>query len=250
LQKKIEPNAPSPKERIKCIQALSKEGIFTIARLQPLFFPWINNISDELIPMLGSAGCKHIVVEYLKLPVERSLSLFDDMFNSIRWDGYKFYKKNNAQLIGREWILPNDFKWENLQPIINSIHRSDMTYGSGDYGLNHLGDTNCCCGIDGLNGFSNWFKGNFANVIKQSSTNRITFEEVEKHWFPKKSIKMIINSNCRLRENNDTLAYLREKWNKPGRVNAPDTYLGISWHGDYDENGHCIYFKENKYGKN
>lgn len=241
----IEPNVPSPIERIKCLKMLSEEGIHTIVRLQPLFVPWIDEIIEDLIPMLGSVGCKHIIVEYLKLPVERNISYLNNMFNAIGWNGYGFYKRNNALVIGREWILPTDYKWKNLQPIINAIHQYGMTYGAGDYGLNHLGDTDCCCGIDKLDGFSNWFKGNFSNVIRQSHSNYIRFDEVTKRWFPMKSIAMFMNSNCRLLDGNTVLDYMKVKWNTPGTPNAPDSFLGVSWEGEYDGKRNCVYVKEN-----
>lgn len=241
----IEPNVPSPIERIKCLKMLSEKGIHTIVRLQPLFVPWIDEIIEDLIPMLGSVGCKHIIVEYLKLPVERNISYINNMFNAIGWNGYEFYKRNNALRVGREWILPTDYKWKNLQPIINSIHQYGMTYGAGDYGLNHLGDADCCCGIDKLDGFSNWFKGNFSNVIRQSHSNYIRFDEVTKRWFPMKSIAMFMNSNCRLLDGNTVLDYMKVKWNTPGTPNAPDSFLGVSWEGEYDGKGNCVYVKEN-----
>ena len=241
----IEPNVPSPIERIKCLKMLSEEGIHTIVRLQPLFVPWIDEIIEDLIPMLGSVGCKHIIVEYLKLPVERNSSYINNMFNAIGWNGYGFYKRNNALLVGREWILPTEYKWKNLQPIINAIHQYGMTYGAGDYGLNHLGDADCCCGIDKLDGFSNWFKGNFSNVIRHSHSNYIRFDEVTKRWFPMKSIAMFMNSNCRLLDGNTVLDYMKVKWNTPGTPNAPDSFLGVSWEGEYDGKGNCVYVKKN-----
>ena len=48
------------------------------------------------------------------------------MLEIIGWDGYGFYKSHGAQLIGREWILPNKFKWDNLQPLINAIHETSI----------------------------------------------------------------------------------------------------------------------------
>ncbi len=244
IAKKIEPNVPSPLKRINAIKYLTDNGLYVIVRLQPLFFPWIKEIINNLIPNLGSAGCKHVIVEYLKLPVEKNLSLFKDMFKLVDWDGYTFYKNNGAKLIGREWILPNKFKWENLQPIIDAIHQFGMTYGSGDYGLNHLGDTDNCCGIDKIDGFSNWFKGNFSNIIRHSTSGQITLNKLTKYWFPKKSIKRVINSNSRLKNGDSVIDYLIKKWNSLGTVNAPDAFLGISWKGDYDKNGNCIYIKK------
>jgi len=238
---KIEPNTSPPKERIKCIARLINEDINVIIRLQPLFVQWIDEIRNILIPKLGSVGCSHIVVEHLKLPVERNLSLFCRMLDKMNWNAYEFYKKNKAILVGREWILPNQFKWNNLQPIVNKIHDCEMSYGSGDYGLNHLGDTNCCCGIDKYNGFSNWFKGNFSNIIKLHLGKIVTFEDIERCWFPSKSIKMYMNSNCRLPNKNDILSHMRRKWNSPGTVNAPDSYLGVFFKGEFDEHNNCVY---------
>ena len=64
-----------PLKRMKVLKMLSQEGIHTIVRLQPLMFPWIKEIVSDLIPMLNSMSCKHVIVEYLKLPVEKNISL-------------------------------------------------------------------------------------------------------------------------------------------------------------------------------
>ena len=239
----VEPNAPSVSERIKGIKLLNDEGIYTIVRLQPLFVPWMEMIKDNLIPQIGSTGCKHITIEFLKIPVEKRSWATTQLLELTGWDGYRFYKEQGAELIGREWVLPTNYKWELLQPVIETIHRYNMSYGSGDYGLNHLGDTVCCCGIDKIPGFSNWFRGNFSSVIRTSLREYIQFSDVTKQWVPNKSMKRYMNSKCRLSGNNTILSYLRHKWNKPGSVNAPDCFLGVFWSREYDQNGNCIYVK-------
>jgi DNA repair photolyase len=243
LARVIEPRAPSIRERLKCFSILSSEGIPVFARLQPLFLPWIEEIIGNLIPQLARANCKHVMVEFLKLPVERNVSMVGDLIEAIGWDAYKDYKKNGASLVGREWILPAEFKWERLQPVIKAIHSYDMTYGAADYGLNHLGDTDCCCGINTLPGFEGWFRGNFSNVIRNCESQSVSFKEVCQYWIPRKSISMYINSHCRLTEGNAMIDYQRDKWNRPGTPNAPDSFLGVSWLGDYDQEGYCLYSK-------
>ena len=240
----VEPLVPSTMARLRCVDELSKEGIHVIARLQPLFPSFESEVAEDLIPRLGSSGCKHVAVEYLKLPVEKNLSLIKSMFDVMNCDWYDFYHQNGARLVGREWVLPNEFKWERLQPLIKRIREYGMTYGSADYGLNHMGDTDCCCGIDGLPGFNNWFKGNFSNIIRHTDSQELTFDLVEDNWFPRGSVKMYMNSNCRLDGNNDIVSYLLHKWNSPGTANAPDSFLGISWYGDRDAMGNCIYVRE------
>lgn len=244
----IEPNVPPPSERIDCINELTQEGIHVIARLQPLFPGTETEVCQELIPKIGEAGCRHIIIEYLKLPVEKNLSLANEMFTNLNWNGYEFYQKNHAELIGREWVLPKEFIWQHIQPVIKCIHDFRMTYGSGDYGLNHLGDTNCCCGVDNIPGFDNWYKGNFSNLIKNSINSNITVDQLSKYWFPKGSIKRYMNSNCRLKSINDIYSYLIDKWNNPSSTNAPNNYLGVSWNGDKDYSGNCIYIKKENLG--
>jgi len=239
----IEPGAPSPKKRLETMKVLAGEGVYTIARLQPLIYPFLSHVVEDLIPELALVKCRHVVVEFLKIPVETHLGGFRDLFNAINWDGYSFYREHKASLIGREWILPATFKWDSLQRVLDAIHRTAMTYGAGDYGLNHLGDTDCCCGIDRIPGFEGWFKANFANALRTSRGEYVSFQAVAEQWSPTKSIRMLMNSNCRLDTGDSVLCYLRTKWNSPGTTNAPDSFLGVSWTGEYDVEGDCVYRK-------
>ncbi len=242
LAQRIEPKAPSPARRLQCLEMLSSNGIHCVCRLQPLVYTGIAGVVQDLIPRLAETGCKHVVVEFLKLPVEHRISLVKVLLDSLGWDAYEFYRGNGATLVGREWLLPARFKWENLQPVVEAIRRHGMTYGAGDYGLHHLGDTDCCCGLDGMPGFSNWFRGNFSNVIRNASSSTVTLGELSDHWYPQASVKRVLNSNCRLDgDHHAILDYLKSKWNSPGTANAPDQFLGIEWCGDYDEQGNCVY---------
>lgn len=240
----IEPHTISANERIKCISILSNEGLIVYSRLQPLFMPWITELTQDLIPRLGEANCKHVSVEFLKLSIEKKASeRLKKLLNTIGWNAYQDYSYYNASLLSREWVLRPSFKWEIIQPIVAAIRKGGMTYGAADAGLNHLGDTNCCCGIDRLPGFEGWFKGNFSNVIRNSSGSDILFTEVSQYWMSKKSISMYVNSHCRSKGGLTTLDLLHDKWNRPGTVNAPNTFLGVSWSGEYDSSGNCIYTK-------
>jgi hypothetical protein len=116
-----------------------------------------------------------------------------------------------------------------------------MTYGAGDYGLNHLGDTDCCCGLDKIEGFSNWNHNNFSNWIRNNRTNVIIFDKSIREMMPSQSIGMYINSHSRISGENTIFSYLKDKWNRPGTTNAPDTYLGVEWKGDFDEEGNLFY---------
>ena len=243
IAKAYEPNIPTPRERINSVRMLTDEGFYIIVRLQPLIPGLEKETSDNLIPKLGIAGTKHVIVEYLKLPVEKKLSLISDFINITGWKGFEIYEKLHAMRTGREWVLPPKYKWESLQGIINAIHEAGMTYGAGDYGLNHLGDTDCCCGIDKVDGFSRWFKGNISYILRKNQGEFITFEDDTSSYYPLHSIKMYMNSQCREQGVSSVYEYIKSKWNRPGSENSPNTFLGLSWKGDYDKNGNCIYIR-------
>jgi DNA repair photolyase len=244
--KKIEPNSPNPQDRLNATKILNSEGFYLIARLQPLIIPWKSIIINTLIPALSEFGYKHIILEHLKLPVERNKARIDDFLKDIRWDAYKFYNEIGASLVGREWILPSLWRWNNLQGFIQAIHQANISCGVADYGLTHLGDTKCCCGIDNVAGFSNWFKGNLSNIISFSSQGRLSKNKLNEYWYPKSSIRRILNSNGRIDKAYNMSDYLHLKWNQPSTANSPDTFLGITWSGKKDKNGDCVYDKEKK----
>jgi len=243
LAASIEPNAPSPKERLSAISKLSATGFQIAIRLQPLFPSLIEENLNELIPAAAEAGVKHVIIEFLKVPVEKNISEMEKVYDSKGWKDYEIFERPDARLLGREWILPAQYKWEKLQPIIMEIRKHGMTYGAGDYGLNHLGDTGCCCGVDKLDGFSNWFQGNLANLLRESPLGYVTVDMIDKYWYPNKSIRRVLNSNSRIDNKNTIKEYLIAKWNKPGTVNAPNEFLGVTWKGDYDDSQNCVYIK-------
>lgn len=240
-----EPRVPTPDERVNDIAKLANEGIHCACRVQPLIAPEIQNVSSDLIPAVAAAGCSHVIVEFLKLPVEKNISLVREFEAAVDWDAYDYYRAEGAKLVGREWLLPPAHKWELLQPVLEAIRSHGMTYGAGDYGLHHLGDTRCCCGVDRLPGFGNWFKGSIANLVTLRRGRRIGFSRSGAVWFPEMSLRRIMNSRCRLKSTRqDMKGYIEAKWNSPGTANAPDAYLGVRWSGERDENGDCIYIRK------
>ncbi len=242
--KAIEPNVPPPAERLRVLALLAQEGYHTIVRLQPLFPEQVNSAAEDLIPRLAEAQVKHVVVEFLKLPLESSSCDTSYLFTTLNWSRSNVYRSRHAMRTAREWILQPRYKWELLQPVIQSIHDNRMTFGAGDYGLNHLGDTDCCCGIDVVDGFSEWFHPNMAYVIRSSKSPVLDIGILDEASFPQKSIRMYLNSHCRGRGETTIYDFMRLKWNRPGTENAPDSFLGVSFRGDYDNSANCIYVKE------
>lgn len=241
----IEGGAPTPEDRLYVAKQLNKQGFYLIARIQPLFPSQIDNIINLLIPKLAEAGFKHIIVEFIKLPVEHTTSIIYKKLKHLGWNDQLLFKEHGSQLIGREWLLPTKIRWDLLQRVISTIHNYGMTYGAADYGLSHLGDSDCCCGISSLKGFENWFTGNFSNIIRQAPQGYIAINNIANYWTPKRSIQRYLNSNCRIdSKDHSILSYLVAKWNRPGTTNAPNSFLGVSYSGDRDKWNNCVYYKK------
>lgn len=237
----IEPFSPLPKDRLKVIRDITSIGIPVYARIQP-FLPWKSKeVCDELIPALKDYAVNHIIVEILKLPVERSGNPIGTLSNLLDFNISEYFLKYGAINMSREYLLPTKLKWDLLQPVINSIHNNGLTYGAADYGLTHLGDTNCCCGLDKLSGFSNYFKSNFSYFIRNSKSKFLFFGDFSQNEFPSSSIKMYLMSHSRLEGNNSVFELLKSKWNHPNTTNSLDSFFGVHFNNEYDEFGNCVY---------
>jgi DNA repair photolyase len=242
LSELVEPGAPVFSDRLKGIRLLCNEEFYVVARLQPIIPSLVKQLIKVGIPAVISSGCRHVITECLKLPVEKS-GLFTKLFDLLHWDGLDYYSKKGAIVVGRDRVLPAKVAWENTIGLVELLMKSNMTYGVTDHGLFHFGNTTCCCGVAGREGFDGIFKANFTNTILEKKSNELFFSDVVSNWIPQRPIGRYINSHSRLRNENTFLSNLRDKWNKPGNVNAPDAYIGVNFTGYRDNNGDCVYEK-------
>jgi len=239
----IEPYSPTPEERINSIKCLTNLGIPVFVRLQPYLSWREEEIVEVLIPKLSESNVTHVSVEFLKLPNNKKNNPIKSLSDVCEFDISSYYEKMNAISVSREWLIPPRTKWDLLQPVIEAIHKYGMSYGAADYGLNHLGDTECCCGVDLVDGFEGFFKNSFAHFIRKSPNGNLFWNDFPKESIPEVSIKRYMMSHSRLSGKNSILAYLENKWNRPGTINAPDSYLGVSVIEDYNDYGYCVYHK-------
>ncbi len=78
IAKILEPNAPSPHERLKMAERLSAEGVPVVIRLQPLI-PGITDVEiEEIVREARGAGAKQIIVEALRDEID-NLKIFRDV---------------------------------------------------------------------------------------------------------------------------------------------------------------------------
>lgn len=167
LMKAIEPGAPSATERLNMLEVLAKNGIWTACRIQPLIpASPIEDGLERLISKLAGVGVKHVVIEAYKIPMHIPKE------NRKRIDiacGSKVeqeYIACGGSLNNMEILLPNWRIWQFLEPARDWIHKYGMQFGAGDNAFRDTGDVKCCCGIDNVPGFENYWQYHTAQLPK------------------------------------------------------------------------------------
>ena len=200
---------PSAESRLKALKKLSEEGIFTTCRIQPMIPQVTEYGMDELIFALAEAGVKHVIVEFLWLPiihardmglqlkkvldayraaggtVGQELAKFNNNIDAYyRYVGYIdaihgriFYsRKKMAEL------MP---KFANMVAEANKEYNTDMTFGSGNEETSFLNSTDNCCGVDRLQAFSGYPKCIGQTALKLAKNRgKVTLNDMAQFYNP------------------------------------------------------------------
>jgi hypothetical protein len=201
---------PSAESRLETLKKLSEEGIFTTCRIQPMIPQVTEYGMDELIFALAEAGVKHVIVEFLWLPiihardmglqlkkvldaycaaggvVGQELAKFNNNIDAYyRYVGYIdaihgriFYsRKKMAEL------MP---KFANMVVEANKEYNTDMTFGSGNEETSFLNSTDNCCGVDRLQAFSGYPKCIGQTALKLAKNRgKVTLNDMAQFYNPR-----------------------------------------------------------------
>lgn len=244
ISKITEPFANAPSELLKTVYKLSNNGIKTTIRWQP----YIPNVSEEIklfISKASNLGVRHIGFEHLKLPVEKKSILWKRLTSKLDFDINNFYKDLGSKVDGREYILPADFKIQNILKAKKETNMKGMTFGAADNEFQYLSNNSCCCsGVDQFEGFENWNKFQIAHAIKKSNYGDITFDLISNEWQPKGAIDKYLNSNSRINKtigHNHIYDYVVKRWENLKSDFNPTRYYGVEFDGRRDKDGFRIY---------
>lgn len=197
LIKAIEPGAPSATERLQALEKIANAGIWTAVRIQPLIPS--SKIEWELpryIERLAKIGVKHVLAEGYKVPIRNPEGMHKVW--EVCPEAKKEYVYNDVSMAGFELHLPSWRKWKYTKVLLEACHANGMTYGAADNDLRDMGDVICCCGIDNLPGFENFWRyqaSQAAAIAKQNGY--VKLEDLEQFWHGGKGFS-IHNDRIRL----------------------------------------------------
>lgn len=123
--KALEPNAPSPKDRIRALKKAKKTGIPIYARIDPIipFYTWED--FEETVNALSFVS--HITVSTLKLRADswkRMKAKFPELMKKLE----PLYRE--GERIGGYYYLPRGFRLKILEEARRIIEEKDITFGS------------------------------------------------------------------------------------------------------------------------
>ena len=187
----LEPGAPSAAERLKVLEKLASAGIWTACRIQPVIPGSIVETDMKgFIGTLANTGIKHVVVEGYKPSV-----WFKDGYRKVNEVCGGDVTLEYGQQTGSEFFLPTWRKWEYLQVALQAAHEHGITVGAADNDLRDMGDVECCCGIDKVPGFENYWTYQTARMATIAKKNGIVeLDDLLMEWTGRQTITMNKNA--------------------------------------------------------
>lgn len=227
----LEPRSHPPSELLRCMETLAQNRIPVTCRWQP-FVPGCSEDPAEFARRVSSAGCSHVSLEHLKVPLERNQTLWGKFVKDIGFDLYDLYRAENARRDGRELVLPITQKLSTITETALEVRRRGMTFGAADNEFQHLSDTGCCCsGVDQFPGFENYFRHQIAYAVRRCKGKSIKYSSLENEWAPLGSIDRFLNSRSRIgrrkRNQGTIIDHIKSKWNNPSAPSSPSSFFGV-----------------------
>lgn len=245
VSRRFEPNSPTPGQLLKTMLTLAKNGIKVACRWQP-YIPGSSERPDEFASRVSSAGCRHVALEHLKLPLERRHPMWEKLISAAGLDLRLQYETLNAIRDSREYVLPPLAKLRIILETFKAVRSRNMTFGAADNEFQYLSDCDCCCsGADQFPGFENWFKHQIGYAVRKSVGKRITYDAIAREWTPVGSIDRFINPNSRLSARSElqgsVIDHIRTRWNNPKASGSPTSFYGVRATADFTSTGNRIY---------
>jgi hypothetical protein len=232
---------PGPTKLLSALANAIDAGIPGSLRLQPLL-PTRQADAADVIDAGADVGVRHVAVEHLKLPVEKTWWGTETLSDALGVNLPKYYACRLAKRIGREWVLPVEERLDTVLQLRHRAHGRGMSFGAADNDLLLLSDGGCCCsGVDDLPGFERYFRCNYTEAVRRGlSQGTIQASSLNAAWAPTGSVRRFVNSRSRsgaasVRE------YVLRNWNGSPNGSSPALFYGVRPVEAFDDQGYRVY---------
>jgi DNA repair photolyase len=136
----IEPQAPSPSQRLKAARTLIERNIPTSVRIDPII-PFINDNPETLMKTLARMGVKHVTCSTYKIKRD-NWQRFKLAYPEIAKRLEPFYFEKGEK-IGGYTYLPRKLRLELMMAVRGLAEKYGMHFGVCREGLSHLNAASC-----------------------------------------------------------------------------------------------------------
>lgn len=240
----LELGVPSQERRLQVMAALAEDGASLGARFQPLILGH-EDAAIRLLPYIKAAGAQHVAVEYLKWPMEQRQH--HSVLLSRHLPGHlDTYINLGGRRVGREYVLPADFKIRRLSTLKTRAEEIGLVFGYAENDLLHLnGFRSCCNAADLFLRDANFFEDNILARIKAPSHRKFFNSIPADTWHPEHDLLVYMNSHSRSPKDSpakDTWrTYLAAKWVAPPWRGGPSSFYRLRETSERDAGGLSVF---------
>jgi DNA repair photolyase len=140
VAKIIEPNAPTPAERLRTVETLTDKGIAVAVRIDPII-PFVNEENAELIVTLATLGVRHVTASTYK-PRQRDWRRFAAVMPETAEKLKPLYWSLGERVNGCV-LLPKELRLKVLSDVRRLVLQHGMQFGVCREGLSGLNTAAC-----------------------------------------------------------------------------------------------------------
>jgi DNA repair photolyase len=140
LAKILEPYAPSPSQRLRAAQDLTKAGIPVSVRIDPII-PSVNDQPQKLIATLAGIGVKHVTCSTYKAKADNWMRLSQALPKVMEQLKPLYFQE--GERIGGSALLPRDYRFKILKAVRDVALAHGLQFGVCREGLAQLNTAAC-----------------------------------------------------------------------------------------------------------
>ena len=140
LAKLLEPNAPTPSQRLRAAQDLISQNIPVSVRIDPII-PFVNDQPQKLVATLASLGVKHVTSSTYKAKPDNWKRLSQAMPQVAEKLKPLYFQQ--GERVGGNTLLPRDLRFKLMKNIRDLAVANGMKFGVCREGLAQLNTAAC-----------------------------------------------------------------------------------------------------------